>query len=435
MGDKSAVSGVLEQLTVLPPLVFSEEICSLKKQLAEAVDGRAFLLQGEDCSENCCNVKSPDICEKFKILFQMALILSYVGGLPVIKTGCIAKEFNRLLSGKNATKKRNSLPSNQEDMVCSVDSLSKDCELNPCSLLNVYHLSASEMNLLRAFTDGGLSSLERVQGWNHELVSNSLMDQRYACLIREIDEVLCFIKNLGFSGEIPQIKQTQLYIYHKEILPCYEEALTCFDHFTEKWYDCSAHILWIEDSVYQVNKDYIEFLRKVHNPIGIKIRSKNKIDDIKRLITLLNPTNEKGRLVLITQLEKNGFKKSLSKLLREIKREDFHVVWCCDIMDTDKHKNDSKNIKDISDIISKIISFFNIHSAEGTIPGGIHLKMTSDDAKMKYKNKKSVIEKKSFLSSDDNFCYPYLNAKQSLEVALKIAETLRQHTMESYLKK
>ncbi len=422
---KGEVDKVLTDLSLLPPLVFAGEIRSLKDLLAQAVKGEAFLLQGGDCSENFSQITAPNIRELLKVLLQMSIVLTYAGGKPVIKVGRIAGQFAKPRSSNTETIDGVELPSYRGDMVNKAE-FSKECRLpNPKYMLKGYNMAASTLNLLRAFTRGGFGSLQRVQAWNQEFVVQSPMGRSYDRLAKQINHAIQFMNTIGISADAPQINQTQLFTSHEALLLEYEEALTRMDSITGDWYDCSAHLLWIGERTRQVDGAHVEFLRGVHNPIGVKIGPSYDLDNIKQLVETLNPTNEPGRITLITRLGIKNIEKALPPLLREMKKEGMNIVWSCDPMHANTYTSTSGfKTRNFNDILSEITCFFEIHWSEGTIPGGVHLEMTGNDVTECTGGAHNIVDEQlasNYLTS----CDPRLNAEQSLEVAFQIADMIR----------
>jgi 3-deoxy-7-phosphoheptulonate synthase len=423
--DQAAVDKVLANLSTLPPLVFAGEIRSLKKLLAKAVTGDAFLLQGGDCSENFAQVTAPNIRETLKVLLQMAVVLTYAGGKPVIKVGRIAGQFAKPRSSDTEIIDGVELPSYRGDMVNTAEFTPESRNPNPKLMLKGYNMAASTLNLLRAFTRGGFGSLQRVQAWNQEFVAQSPMGRSYDRLAKQISHAIRFMETIGISSETPQIEQTQLFTSHEALLLQYEEALTRMDTITGDWYDCSAHMLWIGERTRQVDGAHIEFLRGVHNPIGLKLGPTYDIDDVKRIIDVLNPDNEAGRLTIITRFGMNKVEKSLPPLLRAMKKEGFNIVWSCDPMHANTYTAKSGHkTRNFNDILSEITCFFETHWSEGTIPGGVHLEMTGNNVTECTGGAHNIVDEEladNYLTS----CDPRLNAEQSLEVAFQIADMIR----------
>jgi len=423
--NQESVDKVLTNLATLPPLVFAGEIRSLKELLAKAVTGDAFLLQGGDCSENFSSVTAPNIRETLKVLLQMSIVLTYAGGKPVVKVGRIAGQFAKPRSSDMETIDGVELPSYRGDMVNSAEFTPETRIPNPKFMLKGYNMAASTLNLLRAFTRGGFGSLERVQAWNQEFVVQSPMGRSYDRLAKQIGQALNFMETIGISPDTPQVNQTQLFTSHEALLLQYEEALTRMDTITGDWYDCSAHMLWIGERTRQVDGAHVEFLRGVHNPIGVKLGPTYDLDNVKQLISTLNPDNEPGRMTIIARLGMKNVEKKLPPLLREMKREGFNIVWSCDPMHANTYTATSGHkTRNFNDILSEITCFFETHWSEGTIPGGVHLEMTGNDVTECTGGAHNIVDEElasNYLTS----CDPRLNAEQSLEVAFQIADMIR----------
>ncbi|MBE0583372.1 MAG: 3-deoxy-7-phosphoheptulonate synthase class II [Desulfofustis sp.] len=423
--NQAAVDKVLAELSTLPPLVFAGEIRSLKALLAKAVNGQAFLLQGGDCSEDFSHVTAPNIRETLKVLLQMAITLTYAGGVPVIKVGRIAGQFAKPRSADMETVGNLVLPSYRGDMVNSPEPTAEARSPNPKRMLKGYNMSAATLNLLRAFTRGGFAALHRVQAWNQEFVAQSPMGRSYERMAGQIDRAIQFMETIGISMDTPQITQAQLFTSHEALLLGYEEALTRVDSTSGGWYDCSAHLLWIGERTRQVDGAHVEFLRGVLNPIGVKIGPGYDLDDIKRLIDKLNPDNEPGRLTLITRFGLKNIERVLPPLLREMKREGHNIVWSCDPMHANTYTSSSGHkTRNFNDILSEITCFFETHWAEGTIPGGVHFELTGDNVTECIGGARDILDDdldRNYLTT----CDPRLNAEQSLEVAFQIAEMIR----------
>lgn len=423
--DHAVVDRVLNELATLPPLVFAGEIRSLKSLLAKAVTGDAFLLQGGDCSENFSHVTAPRIRETLKVLLQMAVTLTYAGGVPVIKVGRIAGQFAKPRSSDTETVGDLVLPSYRGDMVNGADPTVEARTPNPKRMLKGYNMAASTLNLLRAFTRGGFAALHRVQAWNQEFVSQSPMGMTYERMAKQIDEAIKFMETIGISMDTPQINQAQFFTSHEALLLGYEQALTRIDSTTGDCYDCSAHLLWIGERTRQVDGAHVEFLRGVLNPIGVKIGPDYDIDNVKRLVEILNPANEAGRLTLITRFGRDHVEKMLPPLLREMKREGQNIVWSCDPMHANTFTSASgRKTRNFSDIISETTSFFEIHWSEDTVPGGVHFELTGEDVTECIGGARDIDDKDLDINYETT-CDPRLNAEQSLELAFQIAEMIR----------
>ncbi|SHO43036.1 class II 3-deoxy-7-phosphoheptulonate synthase [Desulfopila aestuarii] len=423
--DEKEVKKVLHDLSNLPPLVFAGEIRALKQQLAKAVKGDAFLLQGGDCSENFSKVTAPTIRETLKVLLQMAVVLTYAGGKPVIKVGRIAGQFAKPRSADTEVVNGVELPSYRGDMVNQPEFTQEARIPDPNNMMKGYNMAACTLNLLRAFTRGGFGSLQRVQAWTHEFVAASPMGRSYERLAKQITQALNFMETIGISADSPQVIQTQLFTSHEALLLGYEEALTRMDSTTGGWYDCSAHMLWIGERTRQLDGAHVEFLRGVLNPIGVKIGPTYDLDNVKAMVEKLNPENEAGRITLITRLGLKNVEKVLPPLLREMKREGFNIVWSCDPMHANTYTAETGHkTRNFNDILSEITCFFETHWSEGTIPGGVHFEMTGENVTECTGGARNIIDQElanNYLTT----CDPRLNAEQSLEVAFQIADMIR----------
>ncbi|MDX9962604.1 class II 3-deoxy-7-phosphoheptulonate synthase [Desulfobacter postgatei] len=423
--DQTALEKVTKDLALLPPLVFAGEIRTLKDLLAKASKGEAFLLQGGDCSEDFSEITAPTIRETMKVLLQMAVVMAYAGGKPAIKVGRIAGQFAKPRSSDTETVNGVELPSYRGDMVNKSEFSINARTPNPKYMLKGYYLAASTLNLLRAFTRGGFAALHRVQAWNQEFVAQSPMGRSYDRLAKQIDQAIKFMNTIGITTDIPQINQTQIFTSHEALLLPYEEALTRIDSTTGDWYDCSAHMLWIGERTRQVDGAHVEFLRGVLNPIGVKIGPDYDIENIKQLIEILNPENEPGRLTLITRMGCDVIEKKLPPLLRETRKEGYHIVWNCDPMHANTYTSESGHkTRDFNDILKEITRFFEIHWAEGTIPGGVHLEMTGKNVTECVGGARNIVSEELH-NRYDTTCDPRLNAEQSLEVAFQIADMIK----------
>lgn len=423
--DQTEVDRVLTDLSQLPPLVFAGEIRALKAQLAKAVKGEAFLLQGGDCSEDFSKVTAPNIRETLKVLLQMAVVLTYAGGKPVIKVGRIAGQFAKPRSSNTEIVNGIEIASYRGDMVNRPEPLEAARIPNPKYMMKGYNMAASTLNLLRAFTKGGFATLQRVHSWNQEFVIQSPMGRSYERLAKQIEQAIKFMETIGIPTDNPQINQTELFTSHEALLLEYEEALTRVDSTSNGWYDCSAHMLWIGERTRQVDGAHVEFLRGVLNPIGVKIGPTYDLDDVKRLIEVLNPDNEAGRITIITRLGMKKIEKVLPPLLRGMKQEGLNIVWSCDPMHANTYTAESGHkTRNFNDILSEITCFFETHWSEGTVPGGVHFEMTGENVTECTGGARNIVDEElhhNYLTT----CDPRLNAEQSLEVAFQIADMIR----------
>jgi 3-deoxy-7-phosphoheptulonate synthase len=423
--DKEKLEEVLATIAALPPLVFAGEIRDLKRQLAKASKGEAFLLQGGDCSEEFARCTAPNIRETLKVLLQMAVVLTYAGGKPVVKVGRIAGQYAKPRSSDTEMVNGVEIPSYRGDMANSIEPTLEARIPDPNRLLQGYNMSAATLNLLRAFTKGGFGALHRVQAWNQEFVKQSPMGRSYERLAKQISQALNFMETIGIDTDTPQLKQAQFYTSHEALFLGYEEALTREDSTRGGWYDCSGHMLWIGDRTRQLDGAHIEFLRGVLNPLGMKVGPKHEIDDILAIIERLNPDNEPGRMTIIARFGAREIEKYLPPLIRAVKKEGLNVLWSCDPMHANIRKAESGHkTRSFDDILSELRCFFELHWAEGTIPGGVHFELTGDNVTECTGGARQLADNQlgeNYLTT----CDPRLIAEQSLEMAFQIAEMIR----------
>ncbi len=423
--DQKVYDQVQAEIAELPPLVFAGEIRDLKAQLALAAEGNAFVLQGGDCAEEFAMCKAPVIRELLKVILQMAVVISYAGGKPVVKLGRIAGQYAKPRSADTEVVNGVEMPSYRGDMVNAIDPTPEARRPDPRRMLEGYFRACSTMNIVRAFTRGGFAALNRVHAWNNEFVKNSPQGQNYEKLAKNIDQAIKFMQLIGIDTEIPQIKQASFYTSHEALLLGYEEALTRQDSTTGDWYDCSGHMLWIGDRTRQLDGAHIEFLRGVLNPIGMKVGPKHDIDEVKKIIHRLNPENEAGRLTLITRFGAKKIEDYLPRLAREMKQEGFNLVWSCDPMHGNTYTAGSGyKTRNFDEILQEIRAFFQIHWNEGTVPGGVHFELTGENV-TECTGGGREIKDEQLVNNYLTNCDPRLNAEQSLELAFQIAEMLR----------
>ncbi len=416
---------VLEQLSTLPPLVFAGEIRDLKELLAKAGRGEAFLLQGGDCSEEFAGCTAPAIRETLKVLLQMAVTLTYAGGKPVVKVGRIAGQYAKPRSSDTENINGVEISSYRGDMVNSAEANAEARVPDPERMLKGYHLAAATLNLLRAFTRGGFAALDRVQAWNQEFVKQSPMGRNYERLAKQISQAIKFMDTIGIPTDSPQINQAQFFTSHEALLLGYEQSLTRQDSTTGGWYDCSAHMLWIGDRTRQLDGAHIDFLRGILNPVGLKVGPKHDTDEILSIIEKLNPDNEEGRITIITRFGAKNIDKYMPPLIRAVKNSGLNVVWSCDPMHANTFTAETGHkTRGFEDILSELRCFFELHWAEGTIPGGVHLELTGDNVTECVGGARNLVDE--HLSRNyQTTCDPRLNAEQSLEMAFQIAEMIR----------
>lgn len=424
--DLKELKEVEEKLKSLPPLVFAGEARSLKEELAKVCNGEAFLLQGGDCAESFTNFNANNIRDMFKVLLQMAIVLTFAGGYPVVKVGRVAGQFAKPRSSDFEEVNGVKLPSYRGDIINGFEFDEKARVPDPKRMIEAYYQSASTMNLLRAFSRGGLADLHQVHKWNLGFVKKPEIGEKYAKLADELTKTLSFMAACGItSANTPVINQTAVYTSHEALLLPYEEALTRVDSLSGEWYDCSAHMLWIGERTRGINDAHVHFLSGVKNPIGVKIGPSAKAKDVVALANKLNPENEAGRLNVIIRMGADKIGENLPKILRELKREGLNIVYSIDPMhgNTVKTSNNYKT-REFDKVISEVRSFFEIHKAEGTRAGGVHLEMTGQDVTECTGGALNITES-SLEQRYETQCDPRLNADQALELAFLMADLVK----------
>ena len=424
--DPAALARVEDTLRVMPPLVFAGEARQLRQRLASVAAGDAFLLQGGDCAESFKEFHADNIRDTFRLLLQMAVVLTFAGGKPVVKIGRIAGQFAKPRSEPIETIDGVTLPSYRGDNINGQDFDPVSRAPDPDRLLRAYSQSAATLNLLRAFASGGYANLYNVHRWTLGFVEGSPQGARYGELADKISETLDFMSAIGLTPDKqPELNQVEFYTSHEALLLGYEEAMTRVDSTSGDWYDTSAHMLWIGERTRQLDGAHIEFMKGVKNPIGIKCGPTMEPDDLLKLIDVLNPANEPGRLTLIGRFGSDKVAAHLPGLMAATVREGRHVVWSIDPMhgNTLKAANGYKT-RPFDRILSEVKSFIEIAGAEGAHPGGVHLEMTGQ-------NVTECIGGARALGEDElsaryhTHCDPRLNADQALELAFLVAEKLK----------
>lgn len=424
--DRNLLEEVEKRLRKYPPLVFAEEVRSLKKEFAAVTEGKAFLLQGGDCAESFAEFTADNIRDFFKVFMQMSVILTFAGGKPVVKVGRIAGQFAKPRSSDFETIGDLTLPSYRGDIINSIEFTEEARKPDPYRMLSAYNQSAATQNLIRAFARGGFANLRKVHRWNLDFASGTTADVRYQELSDKIEQSLDFMEAIGITPEnTPNLAQTVLYSSHEALLLNYEEALTREDSLTGKYYDCSAHMLWIGDRTRQVDGAHVEFLRGVDNPIGIKAGPTTKSEDLIRLLDTLNPENESGKMNVIVRMGADKVGDHLPALIQAVEKEGKKVLWSCDPMHGNTIKTASAiKTREFDNILREVENFFAIHKAEGTHAGGIHLEMTGKDV-TECIGGGQKIDEAALNSRYHTHCDPRLNAHQALELSFLIADTLK----------
>ncbi len=423
--DAAALAEVESQLKRYPPLVFAEEIRRLQSHLGDVCEGNGFLLQGGDCAESFRDFTAPKIRDTFKVMLQMAIVMTFAGEVPVVKVGRMAGQFAKPRSGDMETIDGVSLPSYRGDIINGLDFNAEAREPDPQRMLTAYHHSAATLNLLRAFAQGGYADLHKVHKWNMGFINANPMKEKYQAISERIQESLRFMEVLGITAEThPTIHETELFTSHEALLLPYEEALTRTDSLTGMPYNCSAHMVWMGERTRQLDHAHIEFFRGINNPVGVKVGPTATEEELMALIDTLNPNNIPGRLTLITRMGADNLANNLPKLIRRVQKEGRNVVWSSDPMHGNTVKaNNGYKTRDFAAIIREIRQFFAIHQAEGSYAGGIHLEMTGENVTEctggAYKISQDDLAER-YLTQ----CDPRLNADQVLELAFLVAESL-----------
>ena len=425
--DAAALAGVESQLGKFPPLVFAGEARKLKRALGEVAQGRAFLLQGGDCAEAFAEHAADNIRDFFRVFLQMAVVMTFAAASPVVKVGRIAGQFAKPRSAPNEIVDGVELPSYRGDIVNGIEFDAAARVPDPTRQLDAYRQSAATLNLLRAFATGGYANLENAHRWMLGFVKDSPQSGRYEELASRITETLGFMKAIGLDAEAHQeLRQTDFYTSHEALLLGYEQAFTRVDSTSGDPYATSGHMLWIGDRTRQPDHAHVEFFRGIKNPIGLKCGPSLKPDELIRLIDALNPEDEAGRLTLICRFGADKVGECLPALVRAVEREGRTVVWSCDPMHGNTIKASSGyKTRPFDRIIGEIRSFFDVHQAEGTYAGGIHLEMTGKNV-TECTGGARAISDADLHDRYHTYCDPRLNAEQAIEVAFLVAELLKQ---------
>ena len=406
----------------MPPLVFAGECRNLQARLADAAEGRAFLLQGGDCAESFDDFSANHIRDTYRVLLQMAAVLQYGAGKPIVKIGRMAGQFAKPRSSGMEEKDGVSLPSYRGDIINSPEFTEEARIPDPMRLVQAYHQSAATLNLLRAFSMGGYASIDRVAEWNLDFMDNSEQGERFKQVAKLVDDAIVFVKSCGAEFK-EAFSTTDFYTSHEALLLHYEESLTREDSTTGLMYDCSAHMVWCGERTRQLDGAHVEFLRGVANPIGIKISNKIPPSDLVSLISSVNPDNIPGRITIIIRMGANNVHEYLPTLVRTVKESGLVVTWVSDPMHGNTESMGGYKTRRYENIRDEIMAFMDVHEAEGTIPGGIHLEMTGEDV-TECVGGGAQIREQDLSSRYHTHCDPRLNAAQSLEIAFMVSERL-----------
>lgn len=423
--DTAALDQVVKTLNGFPPLVFAGEVRLLRQQLADVADGNGFLLQGGDCAESFVEFNADAIRDTFRIILQMAAILTYGAKLPVVRMGRIAGQFAKPRSNPTETHNEQTLPSYMGDIINEIGFDTQKRQPDPSRMLKAYSQAASTLNLLRAFADGGYADLKHVHSWNMGFVKSDFQGDRYRHLADKIQENLHFMEALGInSNNTSQLKKVDFYTSHEALLLPFEEALTRQDSMTGLTYNTSAHFIWIGDRTRFADSAHVEFCRGLENPVGIKCGPATDLDELIRILDILNPRDSAGKITLITRFGHDKIGEILPKMIQRVESEGRTVIWSCDPM----HGNTIKSSEELktrpfNHILSEVKQNFRIHHAEGTHAGGIHLEMTGQNV-TECTGGIADISDQDLTNRYRTHCDPRLNASQAIELAFLVSEEL-----------
>ena len=426
--DAGRVEDVEKVLRGYPTLVFAGEAQRLRRELADVAAGRAFLLQGGDCAESFAEFSADNIRDTFRVLLQMAVVLTFGASCPVVKVGRMAGQFAKPRSSDVETIDGVELPSYRGDMVNGMEFTPESRIPDPERLHRVYNQSAATLNLLRAFAQGGFANLEEINRWTLSFVEDSPEGERFEKLSRRIDECLSFMRACGVTPQsTQQLRETEFYTSHEALLLNYEETLTLKDTITDDrgWYATSAHMVWIGDRTRQLDGAHVEYFRGIHNPIGLKCGPSLDPDELLKLLDVLNPLNDPGRMTLIARMGSDKVRDGLPKLVRAVQREGREVVWSCDPMHGNTLTSSTGyKTRPFDRILDEVRGFFEVHEAEGSYAGGVHVEMTGQDVTECIGGAHRITEH-ALADRYHTHCDPRLNASQSLELAFLVAEMLQ----------
>eukprot|EP00600_Ochromonadales_sp_CCMP1393_P006767 CAMPEP_0174967642 /NCGR_PEP_ID=MMETSP0004_2-20121128/7696_1 /TAXON_ID=420556 /ORGANISM="Ochromonas sp., Strain CCMP1393" /LENGTH=508 /DNA_ID=CAMNT_0016216795 /DNA_START=164 /DNA_END=1690 /DNA_ORIENTATION=- len=424
--NEEKVDEVVSKLSKCSPLVFAGEVRTLQEELARVSSGQGFLLMGGDCAEAFNEFSVDHIRDTFRVILQMALVMSFGGSMPVVKIGRMAGQFAKPRSEPDEVRDGVSLPSYRGDIINGEDFTEESRIHNPERMLDAYHQSAQTLNILRAFSTGGYADISRLHAWNLDFVETLPVGSRYREMCGKVDESLRFMRAIGVDTRSPTFTQTNFYTAHECLLLPYEQALTRQDSITDRYYDCSAHMLWVGERTRQLDHAHLHFVAGVGNPIGVKVSDKATPDELLQLIQTVNPDNIPGRVVIIVRMGAEKLREKLPALIRAVQREGRSVVWCSDPVhgNTIKTSNGFKT-RPFDKIREELRAFFDVHEEMGTHPGGVHLEMTGEDVTECIGGNVESIAVDDLDKSYHTTCDPRLNGKQALEMAFLIAERMR----------
>ncbi len=419
--DEAALADVVATLETYPPLVFAGECDDLRDRMAAAAIGEAFVLQGGDCAETFANATADNIRDRVKTILQMAAVLTYGSGMPVVKIGRMAGQYAKPRSKDTETREGVELPAYRGDMVNDFEFSTEARTPDPRRLLRGYQASAATLNLVRAFTRGGFADLRHVHDWNRGFVANAA-NARYEKLARDIDKAMKFMAACGADFEA--MKSTEFWSAHEALLLDYERPMTRVDSRTGDLYNTSGHFVWIGERTRQVDHAHLDFVSKIRNPIGMKVSDKLPADELLRIIDQVDPQREPGRLTLITRMGAGTIREALPPLLRAVQESGALVTWICDPMHGNTFESASGyKTRDFDDVVDEVRGFFDAHNEVGTVPGGIHVELTGNDVTECLGGAERILDA-DLNKRYESVCDPRLNHQQSLELSFLVAEML-----------
>jgi len=420
--DDGVLAEVTAELSTLPPLVFAGECDVLRSRLADAAAGRAFLLQGGDCAETFVGATADLIRGRIKTVLQMAVVLTYGASLPVIKVGRMAGQFAKPRSSGDETRDGVTLPAYRGDAVNSFEFTAEHRAPDPRRLLKAYHTSASTLNLIRAFTQGGFADLRQVHEWNRGFIG-AAVNARYEAIASEIDRAMSFMAACG--ADFDALRTVEFFSSHEALLLDYERAMTRIDSRTGLPYDVSAHMVWVGDRTRQLDGAHLDLLSQVRNPLGVKLGPSSTPDEVLELIDVLDPSREPGRLTFITRMGSGRVRELLPALVEKVTASGAQVLWVCDPMHGNTFASPSGyKTRRFDDVIDEVRGFFEVHRAAGTVPGGLHIELTGDDV-TEILGGFERIDDAALATRYESLCDPRLNHQQSLELSFLVADMLR----------
>jgi len=423
--DEKKLNNVLDNLSSMPPLIFAGETRLLKSQIHQVQKGEAFYLQGGDCAESFSELNPNTIRDTFKLLLQMSVVLTFATNTPVVKLGRIGGQFAKPRSSDFEEKDGLKLPSYRGDIINSFEFTKESREPDPQRMMQAYNHSASTLNLLRAFAQGGFASLTQLNKWNLDFASNFESTQKYKLISQKIEESINFMNACGINeNNTRELRETDFYTSHEALLLPYEEAFTRIDSTTGDWYNVNSHFLWVGDRTRDPEGAHIHYLSGIKNPLGLKVGPSTNIDDLKKNIEILNPENEGGRLTLIVRMGAEKIQSTFPNLLKEIDKLGLNLTWVCDPMHGNTStSNSGYKTRATDNILSEIKSFFEIHQSQGSIPGGVHLELTGLNV-TECVGGPEDIKDENLGDRYHTFCDPRLNVNQSLELSFLLADLL-----------